>query len=95
MLRSALALAEAFEEVAPVAVAIVAAGGTSVVDFERGPILLRAFAGGPAHPISPAQRDLLRAFMDTDGSTGGVGGNVLWFRAAGLPDTREAIAALL
>ncbi|MDF6022545.1 hypothetical protein [Streptomyces sp. JH34] len=97
VLRSALALAETFEEVAPVAVAIVAAGGTSVVDFERGPILLRAFAGGydPAHPISPAQRDLLRAFVDTDGSTGGVGGNVLWFRAAGLPDTREAIAALL
>ncbi|MFI8385772.1 HEAT repeat domain-containing protein [Streptomyces sp. NPDC085540] len=97
VLRSALALAETFEEVAPVAVAIVAAGGTSVVDFERGPILLRAFAGGhdPAHPLSPAQRDLLRAFVDTDEATGGIGGNVLWFRAAGLPDDREGIAALL
>lgn len=97
VLRSALALAETFEEVAPVAVAIVAAGGTSIVDFERGPILLRAFAGGhdPAQPLSPAQRDLLRAFVDTDEATGGIGGNVLWFRAAGLPDSREGIAALL
>ncbi|MFJ2774305.1 hypothetical protein [Streptomyces sp. NPDC087300] len=97
VLRSALALAETFEEVAPVAVAVVAAGDTSVVDFERGPILLRAFDGGydPAHPLSRAQRDLLRAFVDTDEATGGIGGNVLWFRAAGLPDNREGIAALL
>ncbi|MFE9927846.1 HEAT repeat domain-containing protein [Streptomyces sp. NPDC005533] len=97
VLRSALALAETFEEVAPVAVAIVAARGTSVVDFERGPILLRAFAGGydPAHPLSSAQRDLLRAFVDTDEATGGIGRNVLWFRAARLPDNREGIAALL
>ncbi|MEV6583689.1 hypothetical protein AB0M92_36755 [Streptomyces sp. NPDC051582] len=97
VLRSALALAETFEEVAPVAVALVAAGGRSVVDFERGPILLRAFAGDydPARPLSCAQRDLLQAFVDTDEATGGIGGNVLWFRAAGLPDNREGIAALL
>ncbi|MFK0238739.1 HEAT repeat domain-containing protein [Streptomyces vinaceus] len=97
VLRSALALAETFEEVAPVAIALVAAGGRSVVDFERGPILLKAFAGGyyPARPLSCAQRDLLRAFVDTDEATGGIGGNVLWFRAAGLPDNREGIAALL
>ncbi|KMO93462.1 hypothetical protein ACS04_34830 [Streptomyces roseus] len=97
VLRSALALAETFEEVASVAVAIVAARGTSVVDFERGPILFRAFAGGydPAHPLSSAQRDLLRAFVDTDDATGGIGRNTLWFRAAGLPDNREGIAALL
>ncbi|MFJ8862589.1 hypothetical protein ACIRD8_29695 [Streptomyces sp. NPDC102451] len=97
VLRCALALAETFEEVAPVAVAIVAAEDTSFVDFERGPILLRAFAGGydPARPLSSAQRDLLRAFVDTDEATGGIGGNTLWFRAAGLPDNREGIAALL
>ncbi|MFJ3174907.1 HEAT repeat domain-containing protein [Streptomyces roseus] len=97
VLRSALALAETFEEVAPVAVAIVTAGGTSVVDFERGPILFRAFAGGydPAHPLSCAQRDLLRAFVDTDEATGGIARNTLWFRAAGLPDNRDRIAALL
>ncbi|MFF3728507.1 HEAT repeat domain-containing protein [Streptomyces erythrochromogenes] len=97
VLRSALALAETFEEAAQVAVAIVAAGGTSVTDHERGPILLRAFAGGydPTHPLSPAQRDLLRAFVDNDEATGGIAGNVLWFRAAGLPENREGIAALL
>ncbi|MER7057183.1 hypothetical protein [Streptomyces sp. NPDC000351] len=97
VLRSALALAETFEEVAPVAVAIVAAGGTSVTDHERGPILLRAFAGGydPTHPFTPAQHDLLRAFVDTDRATDGIAGNVLWFRAAGLPENREGIAALL
>ncbi|OSZ55425.1 hypothetical protein OQI_38595 [Streptomyces pharetrae CZA14] len=97
VLRSALALAETFEEVAPVAVAIVAAGGTSVTDHERGPILLKAFAGGydPTHPLTSAQRDLLRAFVDTDQATGGIAGNMLWFRAAGLPDNREGIAALL
>ncbi|MFJ8013801.1 HEAT repeat domain-containing protein [Streptomyces sp. NPDC096339] len=97
VLRSALALAETFEEVAPVAVAIVAASGTSVTDHERGPILLRAFPGGydPTHPLTPAQRNLLRAFVDTDEATGGIAGNVLWFRAAGLPESREGIAALL
>ncbi|MEU8502036.1 HEAT repeat domain-containing protein [Streptomyces lavendulae] len=97
VLRSALALAETFEEVAPVAVAIVAAGGTAVTDHERGPILFRAFAGGydPTHPLTPAQRVLLRAFVDNDEATGGIAGNVLWFRAAGLPENREGIAALL
>ncbi|MFB7176933.1 hypothetical protein ACFCYI_04415 [Streptomyces sp. NPDC056257] len=97
VLRSALALAETFEEVAPVVVAIVAAGGMSVTDHERGPILLRAFAGGydPTHPLTPAQRDLLRAFVDNDEATGGIAENVLWFRAAGLPENREGIAALL
>ncbi|MER5487137.1 hypothetical protein ABT024_28570 [Streptomyces sp. NPDC002812] len=97
VLCSALTLAEDFEEVAPVAVAIVAAGGASVTDHERGPILLRAFAGGydPAHPLTPAQRNLLRVFVDSDGATGGIAGNVLWFRAAGLPENREGITALL
>ncbi|WP_329127465.1 HEAT repeat domain-containing protein [Streptomyces sp. NBC_01465] len=97
VLRSALALAETFEEVAPVAVAIVAAGGTSVTDHERGPILLRAFPGGydPTHPLTAAQRALLRAFVDTDETTGSIAGNWLWFRTAGLPENREGIAALL
>lgn len=97
VLRAALALAETFEEVAPVAIAIVTAGGTSVAEHERGPILLRAFAGGydPTHPLTPAQHSLLRAFVDTDEATGGIAGNVLWFRAAGLPENREGIAALL
>ncbi|MDQ1034324.1 hypothetical protein QFZ75_000740 [Streptomyces sp. V3I8] len=97
VLRSALALAESFEEVAPVAVAVVAAGGTSFTDHERGPILLRAFPDGydPAHPLVCTQRDLLRAFVDTDESTGGIAGNALWFRAAGLPEDRDGITALL
>ncbi|MBV1947224.1 HEAT repeat domain-containing protein [Streptomyces sp. BV129] len=97
VLRSALALAETFEEVAPVALAMVAAGGTSVTEHERGPILLRAFAGGydPSHPLTPAQRSLLRAFVDTEEVTGGIARNVVWFRAAGLPENREGIAALL
>lgn len=43
----------------------------------------------------PAQRNLLRAFVDTGEATGGIAGNVLWFRAAGLPENREGIAALL
>ncbi|MGW6704066.1 HEAT repeat domain-containing protein [Streptomyces sp. NPDC054956] len=97
VLCSALALAENFEEVEPVVVTIVAAGGTSVTDHERGPILLKAFAGGydPAHPLTPAQRNLLRAFVDTDEVTGGIAGNALWFRTAGLPEHREGVAALL
>ncbi|MEV8320189.1 HEAT repeat domain-containing protein [Streptomyces sp. NPDC059900] len=97
VLRSALALAASFEEVAPVAVAIVAAGGGSFTDHERGPILFRAFPGGydPARPLAAAQRDLLRAFVDSDEETGGIGGNRLWFRAAGLPEDRDGIAALL
>ncbi|MEU1529794.1 hypothetical protein [Streptomyces fagopyri] len=97
VLRSALALAESFEEVAPVAITIVTTGGTSMVDFERGPILYRAFSAGydPTRPLTSAQRDLLQAFVDTEESTSGIGGNWLWFRAAGLPEDREGIAALL
>ncbi|MGW3114942.1 hypothetical protein [Streptomyces sp. NPDC001091] len=97
VLRAALALAETFEEVAPVTIAMVTADGTSVTEHERGPILLRAFAGGydPTHPLTPAQRSLLRAFVNTDEATGGIAGNVLWFRAAGLPENREGITALL
>ncbi|MEV0097294.1 HEAT repeat domain-containing protein [Streptomyces sp. NPDC050738] len=97
VLRSALDLAEAFEEVASVAVAIVNAGGTSIVDNERGPIVFSAFPGGydPSQPLTSAQRDLLRAFLDTDEATGGIAGNRAWFRAAGLPEDREGIAALL
>ncbi|MFJ6783123.1 HEAT repeat domain-containing protein [Streptomyces yangpuensis] len=97
VLCSALAVAESFEEVATVAVAIVAARGASVVDHERGPILLRAFPAGydPTHPLTSAQRDLLRAFVDTDESTGGIGRNALWFQAAGLPEDRDGVAALL
>lgn len=97
VLRAALTLAESFEEVAPVAIAMVTAGGTSVTDHERGPILLRAFAGGydPTHPLTPAQRSLLRAFVDIDEAAGCLAGSALWFRAAGLPANREGVAALL
>lgn len=97
VLRSALALAESFEDVAPVAVAIVAAGGRSFADHERGPILSRAFPDGydPSHPLTPAQHDLLRTFVDIDEATGAIAGNGVWFRAAGLPTDREGIAALL
>ncbi|MGX1267103.1 hypothetical protein [Streptomyces phaeoluteigriseus] len=97
VLRSALDLAASFEEVAPVAIAMVAASNRSVVDNERGPILFRAFPGGydPAHSLTAAQRALLRAFVDTDEATGSIGGNWLWFRAAGLPENREGVAALL
>ncbi|MFD0312681.1 hypothetical protein [Streptomyces flavalbus] len=97
VLRSALDLAVSFEEVAPVAIDMVATGCRSVVDFERGAILYRAFPGGydPAHALTSAQGALLRAFVDTDEATGSIGGNWLWFRAAGLPENREGIAALL
>ncbi|MDP5309368.1 hypothetical protein [Streptomyces poriferorum] len=97
VLRSALDLAASFEEVAPVAIAMVAAGDRSLVDNERGPILFRAFPGGydSAHALTSAQRALLRAFVDTDEATGSIGGNWLWFRAAGLPENREGVAAVL
>ncbi|MFF3617351.1 HEAT repeat domain-containing protein [Streptomyces sp. NPDC002580] len=97
VLRSALALAESFEEVAPVAIAVVTTGGTSMVDHECGPILYRAFFPGydPTRPLTFAQRDLLQAFVDTDESTSGIAGNWLWFRAAGLPEDRVGITALL
>ncbi|WP_285573233.1 hypothetical protein [Streptomyces sp. RTGN2] len=97
MLRSALDLAETFEEVAPVAIAMVAARHRSIVDNESGPILFRAFPGGydPTHSLTSAQRSLLRAFVNTDEATGSVRGNCLWFRATGLPEDPEGIAALL
>ncbi|MEV7405582.1 hypothetical protein AB0N93_34960 [Streptomyces sp. NPDC091267] len=97
VLRSALDLAASFEEVAPVAIAMVAASNRSFIDNERGPILFRAFPGGydSAHALTSAQRALLRAFVDTDEATGSIGGNWLWFRATGLPENREGVAAVL
>lgn len=97
VLRSALDLAASFEEVAPVAIAMVAVGHSSIVDYESGPILFRAFPGGydAAHSLTSAQRTLLRAFVDTDEAAGSIGSNWLWFRAAGLPENRDGIAALL
>ncbi|MCX5382396.1 hypothetical protein [Streptomyces sp. NBC_00083] len=97
VLRAALFLAESFEEIAPVALAIVTSGGTSMADHERGPILFRAFPGGydPARSLTPAQHALLRAFVATDASTHGIAGNSAWFRAAGLPEHRDGITALL
>ncbi len=49
----------------------------------------------PTHPLTPAQRNLLRAFVDTDEAAGAIAGNALWFRAAGQPANREGIVALL
>lgn len=97
VLRSALDLASSFEEVAPVAIAMVTGGHKSIVDHESGPILFRAFPGGydPTRSLTSAQRALLRAFVHTDEATGSVRGNWLWFRATGLPENREGIAALL
>ncbi|MEW2294685.1 hypothetical protein ABZ719_18590 [Streptomyces sp. NPDC006743] len=97
VLRSALDLTASFEEVAPVAIAMVASGHTSIVDNERGPILFRAFCGryDPAHSLTSAQRALVQAFVDTDEATGSIRCNWLWFRAVGLPENREGIAALL
>ncbi|MER6785741.1 hypothetical protein ABT330_14135 [Streptomyces sp. NPDC000658] len=97
VLRSALALAESFEEVASVAISIVTTAVTSMADFERGPILYRAFSAGydPTRPLTSAQRDLLQAFVDTDASTSSIAGNWSWFRAAGLPEDRDGVTALL
>lgn len=55
------------------------------------------FADGydPPRPLTPAQRDPLQTFVDTDEATGSIAGNWLWFRAAGLPQNRQGIAALL
>ncbi|MFJ6883918.1 HEAT repeat domain-containing protein [Streptomyces californicus] len=97
VLRSALDLAASFEEVAPVVTAMVAEGRSSITDFESGPILLRAFPAGydPARSLTSAQRALLRAFIETDEVTGSIRSNGSWFRAAGLPEDPEGIAALL
>ncbi|MFE9686530.1 hypothetical protein [Streptomyces sp. NPDC006285] len=79
------------------AITMVATSNRSIVDFERGPILFRAFPGGydSARALTSAQHALLQAFVDTDEATGNIRGNWLWFRAAGLPENREGIAALL
>lgn len=63
----------------------------------RRPHSRQSFSAGydPAHPLTSAQRDLLRALVDTDESTSGIAGNWLWFHAAGLPEDREGIASLL
>ncbi len=49
----------------------------------------------PAHSLTSAQRTLLRAFVNTDETTGSIRSNRLWFRATGLPEDPEGIAALL
>lgn len=97
LLEAVLDRVDAYEDLAPAALALIPLASDYTVDRDWGPLLVKAFPTGydPARPLTPAQRDLLRALTANDRCWGNIGNKYMWLRDTGLPEQREAIRALL
>ncbi|OPG02751.1 hypothetical protein B1R27_31250 [Streptomyces sp. GKU 895] len=97
LLKAVLDRVDAFEDLAPAAMALIPLASDYTVDRDWGPLLVKAFPTGytPGLPLSAAQRELLKAVTANDKCWGDIGNKFLWLRKAGLPDQRDAIRALL
>ncbi|MEU7476600.1 hypothetical protein AB0A63_11500 [Lentzea sp. NPDC042327] len=84
-----------FDQIADEAVAVARMTNEYTVDADWGPLLLRAFRGGPGDRLSEAQRRFLGAVVDNDRCWGSIANRVLWLRRAGLPADRDGLRALL
>lgn len=97
LLQAALDRVEAFEDLAPAAMALIPLASDYSVDRDWGPLLVKAFPVGhsPGLQLSAAQRELLQALTANDNCWGNMGNKIRWLREAGLPEQRDAIRALL
>ncbi|MGW7367781.1 HEAT repeat domain-containing protein [Streptomyces sp. NPDC054841] len=97
LLKAVLDRVDAFEDLAPAAMALMPLGSDYTVDRDWGPLLVKAFPTGysPGLPLSAAQRELLQAVTANDNCWGNIGNKFRWLREAGLPERRDAIRALL
>ncbi|MFF2780579.1 HEAT repeat domain-containing protein [Streptomyces sp. NPDC058052] len=97
LMKAVLDRVDAFEDLAPAAMALIPLASDYTVDRDWGPLLVKAFPTGysPGLPLSAAQRELLQAVTANDECWGNIGNKFRWLRKAGLPEQRDAIRALL
>ncbi|MEV7559874.1 HEAT repeat domain-containing protein [Streptomyces sp. NPDC089795] len=97
LLQAVLDRVDAFEDLAPAAMALIPLASDYTVDRDWGPLLVKAFPAGysPGLRLSAAQRGLLQAVAANDNCWGNIGNKFRWLREAGLPERRDAIRALL
>ncbi|WP_329106727.1 HEAT repeat domain-containing protein [Streptomyces sp. NBC_01439] len=97
LLKAALDRVDAFEDLAPAAMALIPLASDHTVDRDWGPLLVKAFPHGhsPGQPLSVAQRELLQAVTANEACWGNIGNKFRWLKEAGLPEQRDVIRALL
>ncbi|SFL65556.1 HEAT repeat domain-containing protein [Streptomyces pini] len=97
LLKAVLDRVDAFEDLAPAAMALIPLASDYTVDQDWGPLLVKAFPTGysPDLPLSAVQRELLRAVTANDECWGNIGNKFRWLREANLPEQRDDIRALL
>ncbi|WP_234322382.1 HEAT repeat domain-containing protein [Streptomyces sp. NRRL B-24720] len=97
LLAAVLDRVDAFENLAPAAMALIPLASDYSVDRDWGPLLVKAFPTGysPGLQLSDSQRELLQAVTANDKCWGNIGNKYRWLSEAGLPEQRDAIRALL
>ncbi|GAQ74834.1 HEAT repeat protein [Streptomyces turgidiscabies] len=97
LLETVLDRVDAFEDLAPAAMALIPLASDFTVDRDWGPLLVKAFPTGycPGLPLSAAQRELLQAVTTNANCWGNIGNKFRWLREVGLPEQRDAIRTLL
>lgn len=97
LLQAVLDRVDAFEDLAPAAMALIPLASDFTVDRDWGPLLVKAFPTGysPGLTLSAAQRELLQAITANDKCWGNIGNKFRWLGEVGLPEQRAAIRALL
>lgn len=97
LLEAVLDRVDAFEDLAPAAMALIPLASDYTVDRDWGPLLVKAFPNGynPGQPLAVGQRELLEAVTAHEECWGNTGNKLRWLREAGLPERRDAVRALL
>ncbi|ANZ40890.1 hypothetical protein BBK82_37810 [Lentzea guizhouensis] len=95
LIKALLRRTTEFDEIVDEAVAVARMTNEYTVDADWGPLLHRAFRGGPADRLSESQRRFLTAVVDNDRCWGSIANRMLWLRRAGLPADRDGLRALL
>ncbi|MFE4977708.1 HEAT repeat domain-containing protein [Kitasatospora sp. NPDC056651] len=97
VLRGLLERAESFEQVLPVALALIPLCSQYSVDRDWGPLLACAFP--EPHPagaaLTRAQSVFLTALLERDSCWGPIANRILWLRGAGLPVERGELRVLV
>ncbi|NGO75102.1 HEAT repeat domain-containing protein [Streptomyces sp. YC504] len=83
------------EELLPAALAMLRMSSHFTVEWDWGPLMVKAFPDGHRAPLTQAQRTFLRAALEHDDDWGNTAGRIIWLRKAGLPSEREALCELL
>jgi len=97
LVAALLRRAATFEEIIMPALAIARMTNAYTVDFDWGPLLVKAFpvSYSPRTGLSRAQHQFLTAIAANDECWGAIANPALWLSRAGLPAARDALRELL